>query len=269
MIAFGGGLWPFGPHVAVRPGVWRYDPFQDGFREVAFVSSVTHDGTRTVAMLAPNAGARIDDLAPQMAKASFIIAHNFASTIGLLRDAVDPEPTPSARDYIAAFTHPIPAGTFNRHYVCALAHADEKTAEATCSYDAPDVPAGGAELTRTLAMNTQTGELDVAETMTPRDRASRAHLKSISGFAYHSGDIALTGPSCFGVYDPSSRALGRICWNPAELASYEVRKTRGAAILTLHFRVNRVAMRLGVFAAKSQAQAHTLVAGNGQTRGAP
>lgn len=263
MIAFGGGLWPFGPHVVVRPGVWRYDPFEDGFREVAFVSSVMHDGTRTVAMLAPNAGARIDDLATQIAEASFIIAHNFASTIGLLRDAVDPEPAPSARDYIAAFTHPIPAGTFNRQYACARAHAGELAAALTCSYEAPDIPTGGAEFERTLTMNPRTGELDVTEAMTPRDRTSGAHLKSISGFAYHSGDVALTGESCFGIYDPSSRALGRICWNPAELASYEVRQTRGAAILTLHFRVNHVEMRLGVFPANSEAQARALVAGNG------
>ena len=82
-------------------------------------------------VFAPFAGARVAELDDGL--------WNAATSIGLLRDATDPQPPPSARDYIAAYTHPIAAGTFNRAYDCT--RTDVFTSErVACSYDAPDVP---------------------------------------------------------------------------------------------------------------------------------
>lgn len=227
----------------------------------ALYADVFHDGTKAVEMnnqqmalvLAPDAGARVGALlksqhhsndSANVALAS--VAGNNAATIGLFRDAVDPEPTPSSRDYIAAATHPIPAGTFNRPYRCSIVQPGRPRAIVSCSYDAPDLPNGGARFERTLSLGDDDRELTVDERMILRDRSSGAHLKSISGFAFYQGDIVERGPSCAGVFEPNEGRLWRLCWRPDDLAFYETRTTRGALIVTLHFRRNDVEMRLGV-----------------------
>jgi amino acid transporter len=255
---FGSGSWPLqSPCSTCRSNLFRFDPFDDGYGAVELVNrSVFPKGSAFGALIfVPHAGARIACLCDSDGV-------NFAASIGMLRDAVDPEPTPSSRDYIAAFTHPLPAGTFNRKYVCDLAHVREATAQVTCEYEAPDVPAGGGDFERSLTMNPQYDEVDVSERMTPRDPNSPSHLKSISGFAVDAGDVVEPGSSCFGVYRPSARELGRLCWRPDDLLTYDVRRTRGAAILTLHFKRNDVEMRLGVLPAATESQARALVGGN-------
>jgi amino acid transporter len=222
---------------------FRVDAFDDGY------GSIVINDTHVDAVIVPDAGARI---------ASGI----FASTIGLLRDAVDPEPPWSPRDYIAASTHPMPAGTFNRPYRCAIESAGAPAAEVTCSYDAPDLPEGGARFERTLSLAQGAREIVIHERMTPHDRASTARLKSISGFAIAQNDVILAptpGGSCFGVYAPERQQLARLCWRPDELAFVNVRPTRGAVIVTLHFRRDDVEMRLGVFPAATETQAQTLL----------
>ncbi len=255
---FGSGRWPLQSECDARPSnLFRFDPLSDGYGAVELSDrSAAAKGSALGALIfVPHAGARVACLCDRDGT-------NFAATIGMLRDAVDPQAVPSARDYIAAFTHPIPAGTFNRPYFCALAHVDEDTAESTCSYEAPDIPLGGADFERTLNINSEYGEVDVSERMTPRDPNSPSHLKSISGFAVVAGDVVQQGTSCFGVYKPGIRELARLCWRPDDLATYDVQRTRGAAILTLHFKRNDVEMRLGVFPAGSEAQARALVSGN-------
>ncbi|MGH7737854.1 MAG: amino acid permease [Candidatus Tyrphobacter sp.] len=244
---FGTGWWPLEVTCSARTSnVLRYDPFEDGFGAIEMRSG------RTTLVLAPDAGARVACLCDRSGS-------NFAATIGLLRDAVDPEPTPSSRDYIAAFTHPIPGGTFNRRYFCATARAGEATAEVTCEYRAPDLPTGGAYFERALAVDSQHGEIDISERMTPFDRTSNAHLKSISGFAVNDGDAIEEGAACFGVYRASLHELARLCWRAQDVFAHDVRRTRGAAILTLHFKTNDIEMRLGVLAARSQAMAGAIV----------
>ena len=101
---------------------------------------------------------------------------NAATSIGLLRDAVAPMPPASPRDYIAAYTHPLPAGTFNRSYVC-----DSFARQATyyCEYDAPDLPAGGGRFLKQFSI--AQGKVTVRETLAPRDKNSTAQLVSVSG----------------------------------------------------------------------------------------
>ncbi|HTU70452.1 MAG TPA: beta-galactosidase [Candidatus Baltobacteraceae bacterium] len=76
---------------------------------------------------------------------------NYFNSIGAARDDVANPPTPSPRDYIAAYTHPIPAGTFNRPYRC---HIDVSGAYAalTCTYTAPDFGPKPVTFTKTFSL---------------------------------------------------------------------------------------------------------------------
>jgi amino acid transporter len=231
-----------------RSTITRADPFADGSGTIAL-----HNAD-VLLIFAPGAGARV--AAVQIPDGSE--PRNFASTIGLLRDAVDPEPTPSARDYIAAATHPLPAGTFNRAYRCRVLSAHPPVARVTCSYHAPDLPAAGGTFRRTLSLADGSNEIVVHEQLAPDDNRSTAHLKSISGFAVDPGDVVLTPAgfgSCFGVYASSQRQLARLCWRAQDVLSAEIRRTRGAVIVTLHFKQNDVTMRLGILRADSLAGA--------------
>jgi hypothetical protein len=62
---------------------------------------------------------------------------NLFTTIGAGRDDVQNPPAPSSRDYIARYTHPIQAGTFNRSYACKQL----SPASVGCTYVAPDLRA--------------------------------------------------------------------------------------------------------------------------------
>jgi amino acid transporter len=230
----------------------RADVFDDG------LGAIVLKNRNLFLVFAPDAGARA---------AAFNRANDgweqIASTIGLLRDAIDPEPTPSARDYIAAFTHPLPGGTFNRRYKCTILSSRPPVASVTCSYDAPDIPSGGARFERTLSLANDADEIMIHERMIPHDPSSNAHLKSISGFAVNRDDVIMqptAGSSCFGIYDAQAHQLARLCWRPDDLGSADVRRTRAAAILTLHFKRNDVELRLGVLPAKSESQARGEVA---------
>ncbi len=102
--------------------VYRADVYRDG--EPTFVL----DNGLVRAVVAADAGARVllfqrDD-----------VQRNLIPTIGALRDDVAAPPSPSPRDYIAAYTHPIAAGTFNRAYACT-----PKSDRLICTYTAPDL----------------------------------------------------------------------------------------------------------------------------------
>ncbi len=85
---------------------------------------------------------------------------NYFTTIGAARDDVPNPPVPSSRDYIAAYTHPISAGTFNRPYDC---HIDESGAHAqlTCSYSAPDFGPTPITFVKQIVLSPGTGAFDV------------------------------------------------------------------------------------------------------------
>ena len=120
----------------------------------ALVRALRSDGTPTYVLSNPrlrliisaDAGAR-----------SFVLedrsdGRNLATSIGLFRDDVLHPPPPSKRDYIAAFTHPFEAGTFNRHYRCV----DRSSAAAkllTCRYIAPDLASAPVNFTKTFILD--------------------------------------------------------------------------------------------------------------------
>ncbi|HUA09159.1 MAG TPA: beta-galactosidase [Candidatus Acidoferrales bacterium] len=125
------------PHATPLPVAWR--TVAPG-SAIAYELDVFHDEMPTYVLdngvvrvvVSANAGAR-----------SFIYeddrtGKNYFNTIGALRDDVPDPPTPSPRDYIAAYTHPIPAGTFNRPYDCRVLDSGTR-AELRCTYTAPDL----------------------------------------------------------------------------------------------------------------------------------
>jgi len=110
-------------------------------------------GGAAEAVVAADAGARAIYFGPQDDRNGT----NAFTTIGALRDDVQAPLPASPRDYIAKYTHPIAAGTFNRPYACTQSSTAAGTA-VRCTYDAPDlgpVPVH-FEKTYALAANSRT-----------------------------------------------------------------------------------------------------------------
>jgi hypothetical protein len=216
------------------------------------------DGTtianaRLHVVFAPFAGARIAELGGGKT--------NAATSIGLLRDATDPAPPVSSRDYIASYTHPLPAGTFNRMYRCSRLDTG-MTTSITCSYDAPDVPQGGALFERTLKLGADTRDVVVDERFTPHDARSTARLESISGFAFDAGDMLLTSNAgdARGILHRGKLVVLR--WRAGDVADVQTRTTRGAEIVTLVFAKRSIELRLGVYAVRDAAEARRVLDAN-------
>ena len=201
-------------------------------------------------VFAPFAGARIAELSDGRV--------NAATSIGLLRDATDPAPSVSRRDYIGSYTHPLPAGTFNRSYRCSRLDTG-MTTSISCSYDAPDLPSGGALFERTLKLGGESRELVVDERFTPHDTRSTAQLESISGFAFTTGDTLLASR------DGNARGWlhhGRLAvlrWRSGDVARAQTRTTRGAQLLTLVFARHSIELRLGIYSARDATAARHLL----------
>jgi hypothetical protein len=233
------------PVGAPAPRLGSPPPFQDP-------EGTSIANGRLHVVFAPFAGARIAELSDGQA--------NSATSIGLLRDATDPEPPASSRDYIAAYTHPLAAGTFNRPYACSRNDA-WTTVRITCSYDAPDLPDGGALFTRTLTLGGG-DELTVDEEFTPHVPRSTARLESISGFAFVSGDALLNASNGDALGILHGRHLTTLRWRRADVARVNLRTTRGAELVTLIFAARSVEMHLRVSAVQSAAEAQRLLDAN-------
>ncbi|MGA2759432.1 MAG: amino acid permease [Candidatus Cybelea sp.] len=231
---------------APLPRLGRPPPFRD-----LDGTSISNAHLRVI--FAPFAGARIAELGNGQG--------NSATSIGLLRDAIDPEPPASSRDYIALYTHPISAGTFNRPYSCSRNDA-LTTARITCSYDAPDLPQGGALFTRTLTLGGGSDELIVDEAFTPHDGRSTARLESISGFAFVAGDVLLraSGGNALGILHGGQ--LTTLYWRHGDVARLDLRTTRGAELVTLVLTLRSIEVRLGVRAVQNAAEAQRLLDAN-------
>jgi hypothetical protein len=221
-------------------------PFRD-------LDGTTIANARLRVVFAPFAGARIAELGDDKS--------NAATSIGLLRDATDPAPPVSSRDYIASYTHPLPAGTFNRSYRCNRLDS-VMTTSVTCSYDAPDLPRGGALFERTLKLGGDTREMVVDQRFTPHTANSTARLESISGFAFSPGDVLLASS------DNNARGFlhhGRLAllrWRAGDAAHVQTRTTRGAEIVTLLFARRSIELRLGVYSVRDAAEARRVLNAN-------
>jgi len=224
---------------ARQPATATPPPFRDDEARILRMGSLR-------VAIAPRAGARIAELGDGK--------DNAATSIGLLRDAVAPMPPASPRDYIAAYTHPLPAGTFNRSYVC-----DSFARQATyyCEYDAPDLPAGGGRFLKQFFI--AQGTVTVRETLAPRDKNSTAQLVSVSGFARADSDIVLRSKSgdAVGIFHRDRVATMR--WTHEDVASVDVRQSRGAELVTLTFARATISVQLEVRRVESATEAQQLL----------
>ena len=143
-------------------------------------------------------------------------------------------------------------------YACASAQRDT-VPRVKCSYDAPDLPDGGATFARTLTLQPDAEEFEIKETFAPHDPQAAAALESISGFAFAEGDtvVAPQGANFAGVLH--GRRIAALRWNAEDVARVSVTRTRGAAIVTLVFAKRRAALALGVYAARSPGEAEALL----------
>jgi amino acid transporter len=237
------GLFVFAPRSAPAPRLAAPPPFADP-------GGTTIANGRLRVVFAPFAGARIAELNDGDG--------NAATSIGLLRDAVDPAPAVSSRDYIATYTHPIPTGTFNRAYVCTRNDA-LTTSRVACSYDAPDLPQGGALFSRTLTLGGTSNELVVDEELHPHDARSSARLESLSGFALDAKDTLLHSSDRSAIGILHGKRLTTLRWRPGDVARVELRTTRGAELVTLVFARRSVEMRLAVRSAADASEARRLL----------
>jgi len=252
LAARGARIVPVGIGVARSPGRWP-TPLAGNPPPFVDPEGTSISNAHLHVVFAPFAGARVAELSDG--------GSNAATSIGLLRDATDPQPPPSARDYIAAYTHPMPAGTFNRSYTCArsdalgIQHID-------CSYDAPDLPAGGARFARTLTLRDGSGTLVVGEQFVPRDARSTVRLESISGFAFDPHDALLRSSDRNAIGVLHDGRLVTLRWRRDDVARLELRRTRGAELVTLVFARRSVEMRLSVRTARSLGEARRLIDAN-------
>lgn len=240
------GIWRPAPQPRPMPPPGTPPPFADPD------ASVISNAHLHVAF-APFAGARIAELSAGDV--------NAATSIGLLRDAVYPEPPVSSRDYIATYTHPMPAGTFNRAYSCTRTDA-VGVQQMRCSYDAPDLPRGGGTFSRTLTLRDGSGVLVVDETFTPRTPHSGARLESISGFVLQRGDAVLRSSDRQAIGIVHAGELAELRWRHGDVARVELRTTRGAELVTLVFARSNIQMNLTVVPARSHGEAQQLLDAN-------
>jgi hypothetical protein len=128
-----------------------------------------------------------------------------------------------------------------------------------CSYDAPDLPRGGALFKRTLTLSGTSDTLVVGEEFAPHDARSTARLESISGFAFVNGDVSIASSSGNAVGIMHGRTFTTLRWRAGDVARVETRRTRGAEIVTLVFARRSVELRLTVNEASNAAEAHRLL----------
>ncbi len=220
----------------------------------------TVENARVKIVFAPRAGARIF-------AASATNGTNAATSIGLLRDAVDPAPTPSSRDYIAAYTHPLPAGTFNRAYACSSDDGGP-VERVQCAYDAPDIPDGGARFERRLVLDRRSSELVVDERFEPHGAVTAA-LESISGFAFGHGDALIESARGDAVGILHGNRLAILRWRADEVRRVDLRATLGAELVTLVFARASVQLRLGVYTVTGAPEARRVLDENWQDSSSP
>jgi glycosyl hydrolase family 35 len=213
-----------------------------------------HNNAGLFVTYAPGAGARIASLTDDR-------GWNAASSIGLLRDAVDPQPPPSTRDYIAAYTHPLPVGTFNRAYDCSGVETLLRL-EQRCTYEAPDIPDGGATFRRTMTLDKKGNELVVHLVFQPKASLGTTRLESISGFAFAAGDSLIAPDGAFGLGILHGERLASLRWRAGDVARVDLRHTRGAEIVALVFAKPQAELRLGFFAHMDAEKAETLLRAN-------
>ena len=244
--------------LALRPGSFiASPPFRavPARRAIAYAQDVYRDGYPAIVLenrrvrliLSPCAGARAFVFQDKRTGA------NLFTTVGGLRDAWSQPLPASPRDYIAKYTHPIAAGTFNRCYSARTAHAGAQ-ARASFAYTAPDAPPHVGNFSRTVAMSAGTAGFTVTLRSRFADSATQ-RAEQLTSFAATPSMIVLDVPDGYGFYDAAMHRVTLVTWNEA-VQAHELARHARDALLTLTFAANAAAtVRYGVAPAISAVQA--------------
>lgn len=237
-----------GERVPLRPGSWliakKSDPYQDGYPPVILENSWLR------LIVSPCAGARAFVLEDKQTR------ENLFTTVGGFRDAWSPQLPPSARDYIAAYTHPIQTGTFNRCY----AVRNRSGTAARFTYFAPDAPPRGAIFEKSVS---------VARAAPVIDLKFQVRFRSESGeLAQHVTSFAATPrtkidelDNAYGLYEPEKKLIVMVAWPAADVKAHALALHATDALLTLTFAQNGTGnLRYGVGRALSEHQAQAALA---------
>ena len=154
------------------------------------------------------------------------------TAIGGLRDAWTPQLPPSPRDYIGKYTHPMPAGTFNRCYRTSRRGGQS----ATYTYTAPDTPGGAATFTKTITLSS--GRMTVVRRAHFIGRGLQA--LEISAIAFPAGSHLTKIANGYELHEPALHRTIRITWS-AGTPSISTANA-GSALVTLTYPAN-VAVR--------------------------
>ncbi len=174
---------------------------------------------------------------------------NLFTTVGGLRDAWTPALPPSSRDYIAAYTHPIATGTFNRCYTSKITRSS-----ATLTYTAPDAPPHGASFRKTVSIeDPRTFEVSLQATF-PGGANERA--QQLTSFALTKDAIIYKSANAIGFYEPSRHRVVLVAWPTSDVEHFSLDRHAADALLTLTYApsANRHT-RYGFADARSPAQA--------------
>jgi hypothetical protein len=233
-----------GSHITAPPlnntaAVYRADVYRDGYPAVVFQTSLAR------LIVSPCAGARalvFEDRATH---------ENLFTTVGGFRDAWTPELPPTSRDYIAKYTHPIAAGTFNRCYAVTVNAAQRK---ATFTYEAPDAPPNGASYRKSIAVQSN---WDFRITTAARFTAVAAEqAQQLTSFAVSAKDTVIALPNAYGFYQPARRRVVMVAWPAGDVAAQRLERHPADALLTLTYaRGAARATRYGFAPAQNAGQA--------------
>jgi hypothetical protein len=228
---------------------------------IAYESDVYREGSPSVVLenalvrvvVALGAGARAFVFEDKVSR------RNIFSTVGALRDDVKLEPPPSTTDRIAAYTHLMPAGMFNRPYRSEIL-ASGTDAAARFSYTAPDVIPAGAKFVRTLRLEPGAREFSVEEQASFDGAPSEQRAVSVTSLEV--GDTARTGTqvvlapdptnlsagtaltvsgNALGYYDRGTRELATIAWCPTDVENAAILERQFSIIARLTLAPGRVA----------------------------
>ena len=219
------------------------DPYQDG------MPTVVLENSRLRVVISACAGARAFVLEDKAAK------DNLFTTVGAFRDAWSPKLPPSARDYIAQYTHPIAAGTFNRCYGVTGVSATS----ATFTYRAPDAPAHGALFIKSFRLS----PVDATLAVTTSARFANApfeRAQQLTSLALTRASRVLTTSNSIGVYDPSRNRLFEIAWGPGQVVAHSLERHANDALSTLTFAPGNAEVRFRVTSATGSARAQAALA---------
>ncbi len=225
----------------------RADFYLDGYE------AITLNNDRIQLIISACAGARAFVLKD---KSNHI---NYFTTIGGLRDAWTPSAPESPRDYIAKYTHPIVAGTFNRCYKATISNSRPR-ASASFVYTAPDATPHGGLFRRTITLNSGDSFFTVTtDARFQRDSLERA--QQVTSFAVSPLTWILSATNGYGLFDPASLRVAVVTWRPGDVVNHRLDRHDRYALLTLTFARNGTReVRYGVLKARTITQAQAALA---------